>query len=76
MYGIHTFRVESIAHGKAAAVDEIQVQGVANPGLLRKVKKMYLLTFIFLYFNQEWTEMTVVAHTMSAFVFPIMCNNN
>ncbi|KAF5451555.1 hypothetical protein F2P56_026654 [Juglans regia] len=37
VYGIHTFRVESIAHGKAAPVDELQVQGVSNPGLLRKV---------------------------------------
>ncbi|KAJ4726992.1 putative Transmembrane protein [Melia azedarach] len=37
VYGIHTFRVESIAHGKAAPVDELQVQGVGNPGLLRKV---------------------------------------
>ncbi|XP_044502338.1 uncharacterized protein LOC123223265 isoform X2 [Mangifera indica] len=37
VYGIHTFRVESIAHGKAAPVDELQVQGVANPSLLRKV---------------------------------------
>ncbi|XXG85302.1 hypothetical protein AAC387_Pa11g0405 [Persea americana] len=36
-YGIHTFRVESIAHGKAAPVDELQVQGVSDPGLLRKV---------------------------------------
>ncbi|KAK3038073.1 hypothetical protein RJ639_031627 [Escallonia herrerae] len=37
VYGIHTFRVESIAYGKAAPVDELQVQGVYNPGLLRKV---------------------------------------
>lgn len=37
MYGIHTFRIESIAHGKAAPVDELQVQGVSNPGLLRKI---------------------------------------
>ncbi|XP_043713333.1 uncharacterized protein LOC122661886 [Telopea speciosissima] len=37
MYGIHTFRVESIPHGKAASVDELQVQGVSNPGVLRKV---------------------------------------
>lgn len=37
IYGIHTFRVESIARGKAAPVDELQVQGVDNPGLLRKV---------------------------------------
>lgn len=37
VYGIHTFRVESITHGKAAPVDELQVQGVSNPGLLRKV---------------------------------------
>ncbi|GAV90087.1 hypothetical protein CFOL_v3_33496 [Cephalotus follicularis] len=36
VYGIHTFRVESVAHG-SAPVDELQVQGVANPGLLRKV---------------------------------------
>ncbi|BBG97507.1 hypothetical protein Prudu_006656 [Prunus dulcis] len=35
-YGIHTFRIESIAHGKAAAVDELQVQGVSNPSGLRK----------------------------------------
>uniref|UniRef100_A0A5B7BLH9 DUF7642 domain-containing protein n=1 Tax=Davidia involucrata TaxID=16924 RepID=A0A5B7BLH9_DAVIN len=37
VYGIHTFRVESIAHGKAAPVDELRVQGVYNPGILRKV---------------------------------------
>lgn len=37
MYGIHTFRVESIAHGKAAPVDELQVQGVSDPSLLRKM---------------------------------------
>ncbi|XP_039168747.1 uncharacterized protein LOC104443475 isoform X2 [Eucalyptus grandis] len=37
IYGIHTFRVESVARGKAAPVDELQVQGVSNPGLLRKV---------------------------------------
>ncbi|XP_052306166.1 uncharacterized protein LOC7494054 isoform X3 [Populus trichocarpa] len=37
LYGIHTFRVESIVRGKAAPVDELQVQGVADPGVLRKV---------------------------------------
>lgn len=37
MYGLHTFRIESIAHGKATPVDELQFQGVSNPGLLRKV---------------------------------------
>lgn len=37
VYGIHTFRVESVAHGKAAPVDELLVQGVSNPGYLRKV---------------------------------------
>lgn len=36
-YGIHTFRIESIAHGKAAPLDELQVQGISNPELLRKV---------------------------------------
>lgn len=38
IYGIHTFRIESIAHGGAAPVDELQVQGVYSPGNLRKVK--------------------------------------
>ncbi|XP_051152294.1 uncharacterized protein LOC127266173 [Andrographis paniculata] len=37
VYGLHTFRVESIAHRKAAPVDELHVQGVSNPWLLRKV---------------------------------------
>ncbi|PIN21990.1 hypothetical protein CDL12_05290 [Handroanthus impetiginosus] len=37
VYGLHTFRIESIAHGKAAPVDELQVQGVHNPAALRKV---------------------------------------
>ncbi|KAG8363337.1 hypothetical protein BUALT_Bualt19G0011900 [Buddleja alternifolia] len=37
VYGLHTFRVESIAHGKASPVDELRVQGVSNPGILRKV---------------------------------------
>lgn len=36
-YGLHTFRIGSIAHGKAAPVDELQVQGVANPGILRRI---------------------------------------
>ncbi|CAL9091000.1 unnamed protein product [Musa textilis] len=36
-YGIHTFRLKSVAYGKAAPVDELQFQGVSNPGLLRKV---------------------------------------
>ncbi|XP_052192803.1 uncharacterized protein LOC127801594 isoform X2 [Diospyros lotus] len=37
VFGIHTFRIEYIAHGKAAPVDELQVQGVSNPGHLRKI---------------------------------------
>ncbi|KAJ1408569.1 hypothetical protein SESBI_23348 [Sesbania bispinosa] len=37
IYGIHTFRVESIARGRAAPVDELQVQGISDPDLLRKV---------------------------------------
>ncbi|XP_057508152.1 uncharacterized protein LOC130791056 [Actinidia eriantha] len=37
VYGMHTFRVESIAYGKAAPVDELQVQGVYKPGVLRKI---------------------------------------
>ncbi|KAG9441075.1 hypothetical protein H6P81_016929 [Aristolochia fimbriata] len=37
IYGIHTFRVESVARGKAAHVDELQVQGLSDPQLLKKV---------------------------------------
>lgn len=37
IYGLHTFRIESIAFGKAAPVDEFHVQGVSDPGLLRKI---------------------------------------
>ncbi|XP_057980468.1 uncharacterized protein LOC131166170 [Malania oleifera] len=37
VYGIHTFRLESIARGKAAPVDELLVQGLSNPGFLKKV---------------------------------------
>ncbi|XP_058737326.1 uncharacterized protein LOC131609598 [Vicia villosa] len=37
IYGVHTFRVESIAHGKAAPVDVLQLQGVSDPNLFRKV---------------------------------------
>ncbi|CAL5192626.1 unnamed protein product [Lathyrus oleraceus] len=37
IYGVHTFRVESIAHGKTAPVDELQLQGISDPDLLRKV---------------------------------------
>lgn len=39
VYGIHTLRVESIAHGKASPVDELRIQGVSNPSLLRKVRQ-------------------------------------
>lgn len=37
IYGLHTLRIESIAYGGAAPVDELQVQGLYNPGSLRKV---------------------------------------
>ncbi|WCJ23167.1 hypothetical protein M5689_005210 [Euphorbia peplus] len=37
LYGIHTFRIQSRAHGRPAPVDELQVHGVVNPSLLRKV---------------------------------------
>ena len=36
-YSLYTFRIESIAHGKPAPVDELQFHGVYNPDLLRKV---------------------------------------
>ncbi|XP_062219767.1 uncharacterized protein LOC133919401 isoform X2 [Phragmites australis] len=36
-YSLYTFRIESIAHGKPAPVDELQFHGVHNPDLLRKV---------------------------------------
>ncbi|KAI3444589.1 hypothetical protein Pfo_001254 [Paulownia fortunei] len=47
VYGLHTFRVENIAHGKAAPVDELQVQGVHNPGLLRKVILILTPTYFY-----------------------------
>ncbi|GAA0142209.1 hypothetical protein LIER_42708 [Lithospermum erythrorhizon] len=38
MFGIHTFRIESIAHKIAAApVDVLQIQGVYEPDVLRRV---------------------------------------
>lgn len=37
VFGLHTFRLESISRGKAAPVDELHVQGVSNPGLLSKI---------------------------------------
>ncbi|XP_004953246.1 uncharacterized protein LOC101782328 isoform X1 [Setaria italica] len=36
-YSLYTFRIESIAHGKPAPVDELQFHGVHDPDLLRKV---------------------------------------
>lgn len=64
IYGIHTFRVESIARGKAAPVDELQVQGVDNPVLLRKVNQVsFLLVYCLL--------KAFFAHTiMVDFLFP------
>ncbi|EXB51637.1 hypothetical protein L484_012930 [Morus notabilis] len=43
IYGIHTFRVESIAHGKAAPTDELQIQGVSDPSILRKLRRLCLM---------------------------------
>lgn len=37
MFGIHTFKIESIAHGNAAPVDVLQIQGVYDYDVLRKV---------------------------------------
>nr|GMD62015.1 TRNA (guanine(26)-N(2))-dimethyltransferase [Ipomoea batatas] len=37
MFGLHTFRIESVVRGKHAPVDELLVQGLYKPGLLRKV---------------------------------------
>ncbi|CAA0813604.1 Unknown protein [Striga hermonthica] len=37
VYGLRTFKIVSIAQGKAAPIDELQVQGVSDPGFLRKV---------------------------------------
>jgi len=36
-YGIHTIRVENLAHGKPTPVDEFQIQAVVNPRNFRKV---------------------------------------
>lgn len=69
IYGIHTFRVESIARGKAAPVDELQVQGVDNPVLLRKVNQV---SFLLVYcLCKLWTLKAFFAHTiMVDFLFP------
>uniref|UniRef100_A0A0D9VIT1 DUF7642 domain-containing protein n=1 Tax=Leersia perrieri TaxID=77586 RepID=A0A0D9VIT1_9ORYZ len=37
VYSLHTFKVESIASGKPAPVDELQFHGVYNPDLLKTV---------------------------------------
>ncbi|XP_019189833.1 PREDICTED: uncharacterized protein LOC109184282 isoform X2 [Ipomoea nil] len=36
MFGLHTFRIESVVRGKHAPVDELLVQGLYKPGILRK----------------------------------------
>lgn len=46
MFGIHTFRLESVAQGKAAYVDELQIQGVSNPQLLRKVNAFFPIKWL------------------------------
>lgn len=46
MFGIHTFRLESIAQGKTSYVDQLQIQGVSNPDLLRKVNTFLCLIFL------------------------------
>lgn len=61
-YGIHTFRIESIACGKAAAVDELQVQGVSNPSDLRKVNKTCLLVCRLPCLNQKIIRFFVNMH--------------
>lgn len=69
IYGIHTFRVESLARGKAAPVDELQVQGVDNPVLLRKVNQV---SFLLVYcLCKLWTLKAFFAHTIIVdFLFP------
>ncbi|KAK1420181.1 hypothetical protein QVD17_21566 [Tagetes erecta] len=37
LFGIYTFKLESIAQGKASYVDQLQIQGVSNLDFLRKV---------------------------------------
>lgn len=48
IYGIHTFRVESIVHGKAAPIDELQIQGVSDPSILRKVNQRLLCFLLYI----------------------------
>lgn len=61
VYGIHTLRIESIAHGKAAPVDELLVQGVSNPGLLRKVNNYLICVFVVIFLMMLWTTMEFTA---------------
>ncbi|KAL6911887.1 hypothetical protein ACP4OV_000692 [Aristida adscensionis] len=44
VYSLYTFRIESIAHGKPAPVDELQFHGVHNPDILKKVIVGFLAT--------------------------------
>lgn len=37
VYSLYTFKVESIASGKPAPLDELQFHGVHNPDLLKTV---------------------------------------
>lgn len=41
-YEIQAFRLESIAHGTGAPVDELQVEGVSSHSDLRKVNKTFV----------------------------------
>ena len=47
IYGVQTFRLESIAHGKAAPVDELQIQGVSDPSVLRKVNQSIFCVLLY-----------------------------
>lgn len=67
-YGIHTFRIESIAHGKAAAVDELQVQGVSNPSGLRKVNKTVFQLLCSSCLNQQ-IRFFVNVHSLQLLLF-------
>jgi len=76
LYGIHTFRVESIVRGKAAPVDELQVQGVADPGVLRKVLQTWLVILLsyftvnVLVFETRWAgyKLAITMHFLQVII--------
>jgi len=65
IHGVHTFRVESIAHGKAAPVDVLQAQGISDPDLLRKVCSQQRGCFFTLYYLSASKEDVIIIQNIA-----------